>query len=386
VTAEFDRCSCEEALALREELRAASAELKQVADERDAALDRAGQSDEAERQALARADKAERAAESMRTTLEECIKRDDEELAALKTAQAIIGAHNELVAKHKSECAALHAELRKVLDEAGISADVDEGRDPAEAARSLRRDLNAAQDEAAALRAEVERLRADATEAIKPALDMRAAERDVALTQLAAANALIREMRDHIEQDRRPGSLFRRSGAHLSSQPAAPVRTETVVASGYGVTIRAVSVTPDERAALNTRGARLPAVQSEHTAGCRYEEEFPAIDPEDCPRCSQPAAPPVALVRPAWSLPLGQPAAQNEPEGEPWCAVCMRRQSECLCPQSPELRCAPESRTAAEQRVPEATLNVCMAPPHISPCIGEPCWWCKAELARREGK
>lgn len=47
----------------------------------------------------------------------------------------------------------------------------------------------------------------------------------------------------------------------------------------------------------------------------------------------------------------GQPAAPGEPE---WCAACMRARAECICPQSPELRCAPETRTAAEQRVLDA--------------------------------
>ncbi|MES2384493.1 MAG: hypothetical protein V4593_08085 [Pseudomonadota bacterium] len=27
--------------------------------------------------------------------------------------------------------------------------------------------------------------------------------------------------------------------------------------------------------------------EAEHVAGCRYEKEYPAIDPEDCPRCSR---------------------------------------------------------------------------------------------------
>lgn len=56
------------------------------------------------------------------------------------------------------ESVALRKQLRDVLDEAGISADVDEGRDPIDAARSLRRDLNTAQDEGVALRAEVSEL------------------------------------------------------------------------------------------------------------------------------------------------------------------------------------------------------------------------------------
>ncbi len=42
-------------------------------------------------------------------------------------------------------------------------------------------------------------------------------------SRLAAATELLREMRHAIPQDRRPGSLFRRSGAFLAAQPAAPV-------------------------------------------------------------------------------------------------------------------------------------------------------------------
>lgn len=56
------------------------------------------------------------------------------------------------------EAVALRKQLRGVLDEAGISADVDEGRDPLDAARSLRRDLNCAQDEGVALRDKVSEL------------------------------------------------------------------------------------------------------------------------------------------------------------------------------------------------------------------------------------
>lgn len=59
------------------------------------------------------------------------------------------------------EAVALRKSIRDVLYEAGLSADVDEGRDPIDAARSLRRDINSAQDEGVALRAEVERLNAE---------------------------------------------------------------------------------------------------------------------------------------------------------------------------------------------------------------------------------
>jgi hypothetical protein len=44
---------------------------------------------------------------------------------------------------------------------------------------------------------------------------------------LAAANALLEEMRGHIPQDRRPGSLFRRSGAHLAGQGEHPSEPST---------------------------------------------------------------------------------------------------------------------------------------------------------------
>ena len=41
-------------------------------------------------------------------------------------------------------------------------------------------------------------------------------------SRLAAATECLRETRGHIDQDRRPGSLFRRSGALLANQSAAP--------------------------------------------------------------------------------------------------------------------------------------------------------------------
>jgi hypothetical protein len=77
------------------------------------------------------------------------------------------------------------------------------------------------------LRAEVERLRSEMSELSalhahsvgfwEPKLvEMRA--------HLAAATELVREMREHIPHDRRPGSVFRRSGAFLAAQPAAPTR------------------------------------------------------------------------------------------------------------------------------------------------------------------
>jgi hypothetical protein len=73
------------------------------------------------------------------------------------------------------------------------------------------------------LRAEVERLRAAVRE--KEQLELAAcAEADELRASLAAATELVREMREHIPHDRRPGSLFRRSGAFLAAQPAAPTR------------------------------------------------------------------------------------------------------------------------------------------------------------------
>jgi hypothetical protein len=87
---------------------------------------------------------------------------------------------------------------------------------------------------------------------------------DKTLLKLEAATALLRRV------DRRGLTAYEIAQVeinlpedvytYLSGQSATPSRTETVVASGQGITIKSVSVTPEEHAALNTGGARLPAV------------------------------------------------------------------------------------------------------------------------------
>lgn len=101
-----------------------------------------------------------------------------------------------------------------------------------------------------ALCAELERMRTEALMA-KGLIQGLVTERDAAEARLATATALLREARGVIYTD--DGSnLGERIQAFLAAEPAAPARAE-----------------------------------AEHDPGCRFEREYPAIDPEDCPRCSR---------------------------------------------------------------------------------------------------
>lgn len=77
-------------------------------------------------------------------------------------------------------------------------------------------DLQVALDRLATANADVERLRVELKKTNQRVLLQ--ADAPALVRELAAARALLEEMREHIPQDRRPGSLFRRSGSHLAGQ------------------------------------------------------------------------------------------------------------------------------------------------------------------------
>jgi hypothetical protein len=119
-------------------------------------------------------------------------------------------------------------------------------------------------DEVDALRAvlgasaEVERLRAELAQ-LASNYATAAAVHIVDQRELAVANALLVKM----TTVRLPKALRDLLTDHLAAQPATAPLSEDL------------------------GKALVQVVEAEHAAGCRYEREYPALDPEDCPRCSQ---------------------------------------------------------------------------------------------------
>lgn len=223
---EVERCSCEEALALREELGAASVELKQVADERDRL------------RVEARREREHSGA----------LVQDIEQLRRAMRAAEV--ASKASIASLEAEVQRLRAQLPEGMQHCTIRF--------VECSRGHGRLVATYWVESLCRQCEVERLRAELGRA-RAKLGVAEHEHRMALgserIKLAATNALLREWHSLDPDDEDPArSLYARTEAHLSGQ--APARTEP-----------------------------------EHTAGCRYEHEHPALDPEDCPRCSQRAAP-----------------------------------------------------------------------------------------------
>lgn len=186
---------------------------------------------------------------------------DAAELALETEHTAAMHAEGELK-RAESEAAALRAELTEAKTNWAHFK---------EESRVFRTHRGQLEKEAAALRAEVERLRAAVDSANLIGEKYQAMFREER-AQLAAANALLERCTPQMEYG---CNLYREIDAHLSGQPAA--RQRTIVETGRGITITAVSVTEAERAALNIGGAKLPPL-GQPAAPARTEAEQRVLD------------------------------------------------------------------------------------------------------------
>lgn len=103
-----------------------------------------------------------------------------------------------------------------------------------------------------AFKAEVERLRAELEEAVRLRSGNEFLSRELGRNnaRLVTANALLKRCSHYVRGETiTQAVLLTEVEAHLAGQPAETAETE-------------------------------------HTPGCRYVREYPAIDPEDCPRCA----------------------------------------------------------------------------------------------------
>jgi DNA repair exonuclease SbcCD ATPase subunit len=225
----------------------------------------------------------------LETALEESIERTDEELNALKTAQAIIGAHNELCAKHAAELTAALARAEGAERDAAFWQ---------QAAKNLGDERIAAESEAASLRAEHEKLHRGAVEALK--------ERNAALDEVASLRAQLTELNGELARMQKTRNdahaeveTLERAYQHNRVRLAAATELldgQKRELAGYW-NRTACPGRPDPVVVLRRMWALLASQlattrsdeleSTEHEPGCRYEREFPSVDASDCPRCSR---------------------------------------------------------------------------------------------------